>query len=82
MNPLIVRIGVALLTVQELRKAIERNDNVYSGGLVPNLQSITDILTLSPDIFNQQLEMIKTSDPQFIPTDEMLTELQATIDVQ
>lgn len=68
-----LRIGVALVVLQKLREAIEANGNVYHGSLVPNMTSVSDVLTLSDECFQQQLQL----NPQVRPTDEQLTELEA-----
>lgn len=45
------RIELMIRTVALLRVAIENNNNVYSGTLAPNLQSIVDLGTIN----NEQL---------------------------
>jgi len=40
------RIAVTLKLAKLLRAALEANGNRYSGGLVPNLTSVTDCLTI------------------------------------
>lgn len=41
-----IRIKVTVKIVNLLRDAIEKNNNVYSGSLIPNITSITDALTM------------------------------------
>lgn len=67
----IKRMAVALLTLQKLREAIEANGNYYHGGLVPNLMSVQDVLTLPDSLLDDQLTKI----PEIVPTDAQLTEL-------
>lgn len=38
------RIEAAIKVCNLLREAIEQNGNVYSGSLIPNLTSVTDVL--------------------------------------
>lgn len=40
------RARIAVRMCYLLREAIERNQNVYSGSLIPNLTSVTDVLTI------------------------------------
>ena len=57
------RIAVALKVCEALREALEANDNRYSGRLVPNLTSITDVLTFP---FSELVEQIRR-DPRLEP---------------
>jgi len=69
------RIGVALVVLQKLREAIEANGNVYHVALVPNLTSVSDVLTLPEGILQQQLATPDMA--KLIPTEEQLQELEA-----
>jgi hypothetical protein len=40
------RVVIALKVLAEVRENIEDNGGKYSGAMAPNLQSITDVLTL------------------------------------
>lgn len=69
------RIGVALVVLQKLREAIEANNNVYHGALVPNLTSVSDVLTLPESILRIQLETPEMA--KLVPTAEQLETLEA-----
>jgi hypothetical protein len=45
-DPHYFRLCVIVQATDQLRAAIERNHNVYSGALIPNLQTITDVCVL------------------------------------
>ncbi len=49
------RLTVAVQTVNLLRDAIEANGNVYSGHLVPNFTSVTDLLVCDFDDLVQEV---------------------------
>jgi hypothetical protein len=53
----VLRIAVALRVAELLRVALERSGNCYSGSLVPNLTSLTDVLHLPFATLWQQLEL-------------------------
>jgi len=63
------RIAVAVRVCHMFRIALERNGNVYSGGLVPNLTSIQDCLVIPFDVLqrtvatNPDLDPYKPFDP-------------------
>jgi hypothetical protein len=68
-----LRIGVALVVLQKLREAIDAQGlGNRVGTLVPNLTSVSDVLTLPEKYFLQQL----AANPQLRPTDEQLEELE------
>lgn len=68
----VTRMAIALIVLGKLREAIEANGNRYHGGLVPNLTSVSDVLTLPPDILTEQVKMY----PELMPTLEQVEELQ------
>lgn len=49
------RIKIALRVCAMFRASLERNGNRYHGGLIPNLTSITDCLTIPFDILERQV---------------------------
>ncbi len=51
------RIAVALKVCNLFREALQKSGNRYHGGLVPNLTSITDCLTLPFGTLMQQVEL-------------------------
>lgn len=69
-----LRIGVALVVLQKLRESIESAGLGHKVGMmVPNMTSVSDVLTLPEKFFLQQL----ACNPQLRPTDEQLGELEA-----
>lgn len=68
----VTRMAIALIVLGKLREAIEANGNRYHGGLVPNLTSVSDVLTLPADILTEQVKMY----PELMPTLEQVEELQ------
>lgn len=58
------RVVAALKAARLLREALEANGNEYSGALVPNLTTITDILTIPDALLEEQL----VRNPQLQPS--------------
>lgn len=73
LTPEAFRIAVAVRVCHVFRIALERNQNVYSGGLIPNLTSITDCLTIPFEVLkrtvqsNPDLDPAKPFDPSWQP---------------
>lgn len=71
----LLRMGVALVVLQKLREALEANGNYYRGTLVPNLTSVSDILTLPWDVFDATI----IKHPELVPTGEQLAQLESML---
>lgn len=71
-SPELTRIGVACIVLNMFREALEKNNNVYNGSLVPNLMSIQDVLTLPDAVLKDQLAHY----PAILPSVEQLVELK------
>lgn len=53
-----LRCALAVIMVRELRMAIDCNGGKYTGALVPNLTSISDLMLLSDVELEKQLDAI------------------------
>jgi hypothetical protein len=63
LTPEAYRIAVTVRVCHMLRIAIERNGNVYHGGLIPNLTSVTDCLTIPFALLKEQVSKTPDLDP-------------------
>jgi hypothetical protein len=54
----VYRCLVAVVVSGMLRNAIEANNNLYHGGLVPNLTSVQDVLTMPFAMLYEQTQRI------------------------
>ena len=60
-----LRCTVALRVVNFLRQAIENNRNVYHGGLVPNITSVSDVLTMDFPMLLDQIAKTPALNPAY-----------------
>jgi hypothetical protein len=69
------RMGVAILTVNALADNIHNNRGLYSGGMVPNLTSVQEVLSIPFDVLVQQVKMF----PQVAPGDDLVDSLEKVV---
>lgn len=60
---------LALKIVDGLRRNIEGNGGRYSGGMAPNLQSISDVLALPDALLDHQVALIAVTHPAYVVND-------------
>jgi hypothetical protein len=69
------RIAVALKVCDAFRAALEANGNRYDGRLVPNLTSITDVLTLPFSALVEQTRHDPRLGPNAVTVESLAVEL-------
>jgi hypothetical protein len=69
------RIAVALRVCEAFRQALEANGDRYDGRLVPNLTSITDVLTLPFSVLVEQIRRDPRLEPNPVTVEGLAAEL-------
>lgn len=71
------RIAVACKVIEAFRQALEANGDRYHGGLVPNLTSITDVLTMPFGVLVEQIRHDPRLEPSPLAVEQLTAEFSA-----